>query len=130
MKSFLAIALVVLVSCDKPAWHVTLFEDSRKEIADFLNDPRSAQWRMQAKHDLGADRVGVCGEVNARNRMGGYVGFTRFVVEWARANEKAAAIAIRIEPLRNETAVGYGPPFAQLAARVCSAPVIARDSDR
>lgn len=45
-----------------------------------LNDPDSAVFRNQVKAKRGGEGV-WCGEVNARNRMGGMIGFTRYVVE-------------------------------------------------
>lgn len=41
-----------------------------KRVRDALLDPSSAQFRNQN---------GNCGEVNAKNRMGGYIGFNRYV---------------------------------------------------
>lgn len=44
-----------------------------------LNDPDSAQFRnvVVVRH---GELLTLCGEVNAKNRMGGYVGFQRFMV--------------------------------------------------
>lgn len=44
----------------------------------FLNDPDSVQFRdvKQSKRE----KLAWCGELNARNRMGGMVGFTRYVI--------------------------------------------------
>lgn len=44
-----------------------------------LNDPDSAVFRNHRKAKRGGEGV-WCGEVNARNRMGGMVGFTKYVV--------------------------------------------------
>jgi hypothetical protein len=54
----------------------------RKVVLAYLNDPDSAQFRgaYQSKRD----QVVWCGEVNAKNRMGGMVGFTRYVVDGSR----------------------------------------------
>lgn len=57
---------VLLVGC-KPR-EVSHAEESVRYL---LYDPDSAQFRNQFRW---------CGEVNAKNRMGGYVGFTRYVV--------------------------------------------------
>lgn len=47
----------------------------KDKIANMLNDPESVRWR-----DVRAvSATEVCGELNARNAMGGYVGFTPFV---------------------------------------------------
>jgi len=44
-----------------------------------LNDPDSAVFRNHQKAKRGGEGV-WCGELNARNRMGGMVGFTRYVL--------------------------------------------------
>jgi hypothetical protein len=44
-------------------------------LKEGLYDPQSAQFRAEGVGDSGS----VCGEVNAKNRLGGYVGFRRFV---------------------------------------------------
>lgn len=45
-----------------------------------LNDPDSAVFRNHVPAKRGGEGI-WCGEVNARNRMGGMVGFTKYVVE-------------------------------------------------
>ena len=51
----------------------------RDVVRSFLNDPDSAQFRDDRPALRGK---GVwCGEVNARNRMGGLVGYTRYVAQ-------------------------------------------------
>lgn len=52
-------------------------ELGKKAAADMLKDPGSAQFRnvRLQPHLQGAV---VCGEINAKNSYGGYVGFTRF----------------------------------------------------
>lgn len=53
-------------------------EDIAIEIVQLqLADPDSAKFKNVA-YKKG---IGVCGEVNAKNRMGGYVGYKTFVVE-------------------------------------------------
>lgn len=53
---------------------------AKSVVKSKLNDPDSAVFRNQFKAQRGGEGV-WCGEVNARNRMGGMVGFTRYVVE-------------------------------------------------
>lgn len=48
---------------------------ARFYLEQVVIDPASIQLR-----DVSARGEALCGEVNARNRMGGYVGFRRFVV--------------------------------------------------
>ena len=50
----------------------------RDAVRDQLHDPGSAQFRNERQSP--ADDAVWCGEVNARNRMGGLVGFTRYMV--------------------------------------------------
>lgn len=46
---------------------------------DRLFDPGSAQWRF-TKITRDSDGAIICGQVNAKNRFGGYVGFSGFFV--------------------------------------------------
>lgn len=50
----------------------------REIVRTYLNDPDSAAFRNDAPAARGAGTW--CGEVNARNRMGGMVGFTRYIL--------------------------------------------------
>lgn len=53
-------------------------EDAAVEIVRYrLVDPDSAKFKNVAYRS----GIGVCGQVNSKNRMGGYVGFKTFVVE-------------------------------------------------
>jgi hypothetical protein len=51
--------------------------EARDQVSEGLVEPESAKFR-----NMTFNRVSnaVCGEVNARNRMGGFTGFTRFFV--------------------------------------------------
>ena len=48
---------------------------AEKAVRNILNDPNSAIFSNMA---AGAEKGSVCGLVNAKNRMGGYVGATPF----------------------------------------------------
>jgi hypothetical protein len=51
----------------------------REQVLKQLNDPESAQFRNTRYFgDWLPTHGAMCGEVNARNRKGGYVGFRRF----------------------------------------------------
>lgn len=52
----------------------------------FMNDPDSTQFRdvRQSKREP----LAWCGELNTRNRMGGMVGFTRYVVVLPEAQRR------------------------------------------
>lgn len=80
-SSFAAIALAALLGgCDLvPGSGAYRENQARAAAAQLLIDPASAQFRNVADRD-GA----VCGEINGKNRMGAYVGFTRFYVDTAR----------------------------------------------
>jgi hypothetical protein len=49
---------------------------TQARITGMLNDPESARFRKVFVSPKGK---AVCGEVNAKNQMGGYVGFRRFI---------------------------------------------------
>lgn len=59
--------------------HLSTFLAAKEAVRSNLNDPDSAVFKDLRLTTYHGDRY-VCGEVNARNRMGGLVGFTRFFV--------------------------------------------------
>jgi len=50
---------------------------AKTRLARGLTDPDSAKFRDVF---ISPRRGAVCGQINAKNRMGGYVGFRRFIV--------------------------------------------------
>ena len=74
-----AVALAGLLAACAGNEQSASFEKAKAGIASQLKDPSSAQFRgMKARRtDKGA--VVVCGEVNAKNGFGGYIGFTPFI---------------------------------------------------
>jgi hypothetical protein len=74
----LAVAAALLTSgCDLvPGTAAYEEKRARGAAAQLLIDPGSAQFRNVASRD-----TAICGEINGRNRMGAYVGFTRFWVD-------------------------------------------------
>lgn len=57
------------------------FGDDKKLVANSMKDPSSVQFRnLRRKNDRFNDHNIVCGEVNAKNSYGGYVGFVPFEV--------------------------------------------------
>jgi hypothetical protein len=48
-------------------------------VERLLTDPNSAQFRELHAYPAAGTPAAVCGEVNAKNRMGGYNGFQRFI---------------------------------------------------
>jgi hypothetical protein len=55
-----------------------VIEAALEQVREMLKDPASAQFRNVRVVDHAKGKV-VCGEVNAKNSYGGYVGFTLFV---------------------------------------------------
>jgi len=53
-------------------------EALKSKVLERLTDPASAQFR---KLKLLQDNKGLCGEVNAKNKLGGYAGFSAFAVD-------------------------------------------------
>ncbi|AZP72765.1 hypothetical protein EJJ20_29575 [Pseudomonas poae] len=76
MKLFVgALALLALAGCGSGD-----VKQAREEVKRNLFDADSAQFRNEKVYRVG-DEVVVCGEVNAKNRAGGYGGFAMYVVE-------------------------------------------------
>lgn len=81
MKLFAIAVTAALVGCEyvpgtEANKSATAVAAAERTVAGMLVDPGSAQFRNVTYH--GAGGVSVCGEVNAKNRMGGYNGFMRF----------------------------------------------------
>lgn len=62
----------------------------RSAVSGVLLDPQSAQFRNEKITEGGL----YCGEVNSKNRMGGYVGFNRFIV---RTKDSAGVLEPGVE---------------------------------
>jgi len=76
---FLAIVSVFnILSAGAQEAPLHLPEDIQKEVVKDLKDPDSATFR-QLSTGQAADRIYYCGELNAKNSYGGYIGFKRFV---------------------------------------------------
>ncbi|RYH69872.1 MAG: hypothetical protein EON54_02040 [Alcaligenaceae bacterium] len=56
----------------------TKIEGLKAKVLERFNDPESAQFR---KLKLLKDNKGLCGEVNTKNKMGGYGGFAAFAID-------------------------------------------------
>jgi hypothetical protein len=63
-------------------------ERAKQELTRNFKDPESAQYRnlFLVTHDGGNAKT-LCGEVNAKNSYGGYVGGKLFYVRWTQAYE-------------------------------------------
>lgn len=69
-RIFYSCATLLLSGCGSG-----LLDEARKEVAAQLRDPESAQFRNLKDY---TEKI-VCGEVNAKNGFGGYVGFSEFI---------------------------------------------------
>ena len=90
MRLVIALALVVgLVGCGSSIQSVEpieLTDDQlalvKEEAANAMKDPQSAQFRniraAMVTFEGQSPKIDVCGEMNARNAFGGYVGFKTF----------------------------------------------------
>lgn len=77
LRKLVGIAFLVLAGCQWiPGTDQHSISKAEKLAADSILDPSSAQFR-NVQVGL-ADHV--CGEINGKNRQGGYAGFLRFIV--------------------------------------------------
>lgn len=89
---WVTVAAALLVGCG-------LFDsEGRKRVKYLLNDPDSAKFSGERP---GAKKGDLCGYVNAKNRMGGYVGDTPFVYE------AATGMAFIVSPPRRSDFQSY-----------------------
>ena len=65
-----------------PPVNGNLFSRAQQSVIRSLKDPESARFRaMREVKYLDGFGTKVCGEVNAKNSFGGYVGFRRFMFD-------------------------------------------------
>jgi hypothetical protein len=63
------------------AWDANVIRPVEDSVRQEMIDPDSTQFRnLRVLPGRGEDQRIVCGEVNSKNRLGGYVGFKHFVV--------------------------------------------------
>lgn len=66
----------ISVACVWKFWEpMVVWPSKQAPLLASLTDPASAQFRGQRLSQFGV----LCGEVNSRNSMGGFVGFTKFL---------------------------------------------------
>ena len=87
---FLMVAAMAVTACGQKAEsssgedrHIT---EAKRAIERNLSDPSSAQYR-NVKNYISS----VCGEVNAKNKFGGYVGFQQFTYQSGSADTEPTA---------------------------------------
>lgn len=78
-KMYFFAAGVLVAGAAAVAYFASTMNDGERAVLGKLNDPDSAKFGKSFKSKRGEDFW--CGEVNAKNRMGGYVGMTRYVAE-------------------------------------------------
>jgi hypothetical protein len=96
------ITLALLLSIALAGCESSSIVEAKKHIESELKDPSSAQYR-QVREFSGSL---VCGEYNAKNSMGGYVGFKSFIfvsatgnyISEANASEEDQSILCNNEP--------------------------------
>lgn len=67
---------------------------AKEAVLEKLNDPNSAQFRNLR---IGKSGDLICGEVNAKNRMGGYVGFVTFMATVANRQGEIQIVDLGID---------------------------------
>jgi hypothetical protein len=77
----LMLASAAIAAGPKASTHASrVVAEAKTLAAQGLRDPQSAQFRNVVTKSIAENRLlMVCGEVNAKNAYGGYVGFQRFV---------------------------------------------------
>lgn len=78
-KAIFVVVGVLVAGVVAVAYFANNMNDGERAVLGKLNDPDSAKFGKSFKSKRGEDFW--CGEVNAKNRMGGYVGVTRYVAE-------------------------------------------------
>jgi len=88
MRYVLLLLVFVLAGCLGNTTHETFalsadqLHDIKRKVAFRLKDPQSAQFRnivgRKFTNNSGRVQLRVCGEVNAKNSFGGYVGYRPF----------------------------------------------------
>ena len=81
-KILITLAIVGVFVVGAFGWRAYLVHELRKPVLERLNDPDSAkfrnEWLLFGWNSWRVESNILCGEVNAKNRMGGYVGYVKF----------------------------------------------------
>jgi hypothetical protein len=111
---FVLLAATFVAGCKAERhWHDGLYSASARVVGHALRDPSSAQWMNRRKVQLPGDprRVAVCGQVNAKNAFGGYVGYTPFFSAWQQDGETGRHVISML--LTPSNASGFEPLFRE-----------------
>lgn len=79
--AFCALSLILMACSEssKPVAEDVEITAAKKAVIEQLKDPNSAEFKNVGKYVATiSGKPMVCGQVNAKNSMGGYVGFRRF----------------------------------------------------
>ena len=82
-KIVLAVAALVLLSGCSDTPSEPKFGEAKENLLHRLKDPDSARFRNTFYKKSGYNYT-LCGYVNSKNSMGGYVGFRKFLHLWGR----------------------------------------------
>jgi hypothetical protein len=114
MRLLVLAALAGLSACGKQ--EDPRMVEGREAVKSLLTDPSSAQFRNLRFHPARGQARHLCGEVNAKNRMGGYVGFQAFSFDLV---SKEAEVAIDIADAGSLMNMGlYAQGSEQITRRV------------
>jgi hypothetical protein len=79
-------------------WTGALTYDAQQHVRSRLRDPTSAQFQsVRLTRGQDENRRVVCGEVNARNALGGFTGYRRFVIFARRVGDRAEFTNLMME---------------------------------
>ncbi|MET0917632.1 MAG: hypothetical protein ABWY07_04305 [Burkholderiales bacterium] len=104
----LALALAVLACGQLRASEfdpVQFTLDAKASLVRAYKDPGSAQFRdtyVIRWNDHGREVYSLCGEVNAKNSYGAYVGFRPFFVDMLPSGELSPSSALNVNPTMKE----------------------------
>ena len=84
---------------------------AKRAVERQLKDPGSVEYRDVQTFAGGV----VCGEFNARNSLGGYVGFSQFVYNAPRAGE----VELQASPVKVNAWCNSSPMRAEVIKRMC-----------
>lgn len=99
-------------------------EAAKKALNKILKDPSSAQYQNVTVYKYGV----VCGEINAKNSMGGYTGFTRFIYT-PQFNEAVVDVPNFVIPFYCNNNDTYSALGVNAAISILSMGTISRDRD-
>lgn len=101
MRKFWPVAgVLVVLAVAVLGYRAYLIHEMRKPILAMMGDPDSAKFRSERYFGDWTGRNGIlCGEVNAKNRMGGYVGY-----QWFKSTSERGQVEPDYEKVQNDTA--------------------------